>query len=145
WGKEFDGIFILCALRASHIKPLKEKVMELLPEGEPMYPEEQWTNIDNYFWIAEIIREKIFSVFEKEIPYAITVEVDNVEEKPDITVISARILTNQDRYKKIIIGRGGQKIKEVGKLARRELEAALNTKIYLELEVEVDKHWIERV
>ncbi|MBI5222642.1 MAG: GTPase Era [Candidatus Magasanikbacteria bacterium] len=145
WGKEFDGVFKLSALRASHIKPLKEKVMELLPEGEPMYPEEQWTNIDNYFWIAEIIREKIFSVFEKEIPYAISVEVDNVEEKPEITVISARILTNQERYKKIIIGRGGQKIKEVGKLARRELEAALNTKIYLELEVEVDKHWIERV
>lgn len=145
WDKEFDGVFKLSALRASHIKPLKEKVMELLPEGESMYPTEQWTNIDNYFWIAEIIREKIFSVFEKEVPYAITVEVDNIEEKPDITVISARILTNQERYKKIIIGRGGQKIKEVGKLARRELETAINKKIYLELEVEVDKHWVERV
>lgn len=145
WGKEFDGLFHLSALRASHIKPLKEKVMELLPEGEPMYPAEQWTNIDNYFWIAEIIREKVFSVFEKEVPYAITVEVDNVEEKKDITVISARILTNQERYKKIIIGQGGQKIKEVGQMARRELEAAVNKKIYLELEVEVDKHWVERV
>src|SRR3989338_4884983 len=145
WGKEFDGVFKLSALRASHIKPLKEKVMELLPEGEPMYPVEQWTNIDNYFWIAEIIREKVFSVFEKEVPYAITVEVDNVEEKKDITVISARILTNQERYKKIIIGRDGQKIKEVGQMARRELEAAVNKKFYLTLEVEVDKHWVERV
>ncbi|MBI4427177.1 MAG: GTPase Era [Candidatus Magasanikbacteria bacterium] len=145
WGKEFNGVFKLSALRASHIKPLKEKVLELLPEGEPMYPPEQWTNIDNYFWIGEIIREKVFSVFEKEVPYAITVEVDNVEEKKAITVISARILTNQERYKKIIIGRNGQKIKEVGQMARRELEAALNKKIYLELEVEVDKHWIERV
>ncbi|MBI4993084.1 MAG: GTPase Era [Candidatus Magasanikbacteria bacterium] len=145
WGKEFDGVFKLSALRASHIQPLKEKVLGLLPEGEPMYPAEQWTNIDNYFWIGEIIREKVFSVFEKEVPYAITVEVDNVEEKKDITVISARILTNQERYKKIIIGRNGQKIKEVGQMARRELEAALNKKIYLELEVEVDKHWIERI
>ena len=145
WGKEFNGVFKLSALRASHIKPLKEKVMELLPEGEMMYPVEQWTNIDNYFWIAEIIREKVFSVFEKEVPYAITVEVDNVEEKKDITVISARILTNQERYKKIIIGRDGQKIKEVGQMSRRELEAAVNKKIYLELEVEVDKHWVERV
>ena len=124
-----------------------------MPEGEPLYPEEQWTNIDNYFWIAEIIREKIFSVFDKEVPYSVTVEVDEVEDKPfdkaqgkpEIMIIKARILTNADRYKKILIGTHGQKIKEVGTLARRELEAALNKKIYLELEVEVDTHWVERL
>jgi len=145
WGGDFDAVLSLSALRASHIQPLKEKVMELLPEGEPMYPEEQWTNIDNYFWIAEIIREKVFSVFEKEVPYSIQVEVDNVEERPDMDVINARILTSAERYKKIIIGAGGQKIKEIGKLARRELEAAINKKIYLELNVEVDAHWVERI
>ena len=68
-----------------------------------------------------------------------------MEEKNDITVISARILTNAERYKKIIIGRNGQRIKEIGKMARRELEQAINKKIYLELEVEVDPHWVERV
>jgi len=150
--KEFNFVFELSALRASHIQPLKQKVMDLLPEGELMYPENQLTNIDNYFWIAEIIREKIFSVFDKEVPYAISVEVDNVEEKPfskaqgkDMFVITARILTDRERYKKIIIGRDGQKIKEIGKMARRELEQALNKKIYLELEVELDEHWVERV
>jgi len=159
--KEFDFVFELSALRASHIQPLKQKVMDLLPEGELMYPENQLTNIDNYFWIAEIIREKIFSVFDKEVPYAISVEVDNVEEKPfgkatlglssgrrqgkDMFVITARILTDRERYKKIIIGRDGQKIKEIGKMARRELEQALNKKVYLELEVELDEHWVERV
>ena len=145
WSKDFDAVFLLSALRASHIKPLKDKVIELLPEGEAMYPPEQWTNIDSYFWIAEIIREKIFSVFDKEVPYSIAVEVTNMEEKPDITVISARILTNEERYKKIIIGTAGHKIKEVGQMARRELETATNKKIYLELEVEVDRHWIERL
>jgi len=101
--------------------------------------------VDNYFWIAEIIREKAFSVFDKEVPYSIAVEVDNVEDKSNITVITARILTDHQRYKKILIGHRGQKIKEVGQMARRELEAATNKKIFLELEVEVDEHWVERV
>lgn len=145
WEKYFDATFTLSALRASHIEPLRQKVIELLPEGEPMYDAEQLTNIDNYFWIGEIIREKLFSVLDKEVPYTITVEVDNVEEKKDITVVSARILTSDDRYKKVIIGKGGLKVKEIGQMARRELEAATNKKMFLELEVEVDSHWMERV
>jgi len=145
WAEDFDGVFSLSALRASHIQPLKEKVMELMPEGEILYTENQLTNLDHHFWIAEIIREKVYSIFDKEVPYSITVEVDNVDEKKDITVISARILTNADRYKKIIIGRNGSKIKEIGQMARRELEQSTNQKIYLELEVEVDKHWVKRV
>lgn len=142
---EFDAMFFLSALRNAHVQPLRDKVMEMLPEGEAMYPENQLTNIDNYFWIAEIIREKVFSIFDKEVPYSITVEVENVEDKPDIMVISAKILTDADRYKKIIIGHRGQKIKEIGQMARKELEASVNKKIFLELEVEVDKHWVERI
>lgn len=150
WSKDFNATLSLSALRASHIQPLKEKVMELLPDGGEMYPAEQLTNIDNYFWIAEIIREKCFSVFDKEVPYSISVEVDDVEEKKnekgrDIMVITARILTNQDRYKRIVIGARGAKIKEIGTMARRELEAATNKKVFLELEVFVDPHWVERV
>lgn len=145
WSKYFDATFLLSALRAAHIEPLRQKVIELLPEGEPMYDTAQLTNIDNYFWIAEIIREKLFSVLDKEVPYTITVEVDNVEEKKDITVITARILTSDERYKKVIIGKGGLKVKEIGQMARRELEAATNKKMFLELEVEVDSHWMERI
>lgn len=145
WSDDFNAVFKLSALRASHIQPLKEKVIELLPEGEELYNEGQLTNIDNYFWISEIIREKTFSVFEKEVPYSIAVEVDKIEDKPDVMVISARILTDAPRYKKMIIGSGGKKIKEIGQMARKELEQAINKKIYLELEVEVDPHWVERV
>ncbi len=143
--REFNAVLSLSALRASHIQPLKDKVMELLPEGEPMYGDGQLTNVHEFFFIAELIREKIFSVFDKEVPYSMTVEVDNLEEKPDIFVISARILTDQERYKRLIIGTGGKKIKEIGQMARRELEQALNKKVYLELEVEVDQHWVERL
>ncbi|MFA7315054.1 MAG: GTPase Era [Candidatus Magasanikbacteria bacterium] len=145
WGSDFAGVFELSALRASHIQPLIKKVIELMPEGEPVYENSQLTNITDVFWIAEIIREKVFSVFEKEIPYSITVEVDDLEEKPDVFVISARILTDAERYKKMIIGKGGLKIKEIGQMSRRELEQALNKKVFLELEVEVDKHWVDRV
>lgn len=145
WAEDFDTVMSLSALRGSHIQPLRDKVMSLLPEGDKLYPDEQLTNLDHYFWIAEIIREKVFSVFDKEVPYSITVEVDHMEEKADMTIISARILTNAERYKKIIIGRGGQRIKEIGKMARRELEQAINKKIYLELEVEIDPHWVERI
>lgn len=161
WTEDFDGVFLLSALRARHIQPLRQKVMEFMPEGDELYPNQQLTNVGHYFWIAEIIREKVFSIFDKEVPYSITVEVENVEEKPfgnaqgkpfgstqgnqKITVITAKILTNQERYKKIIIGQKGKKIKEIGQMARKELEAAINQKIFLELEVVVDKHWVERV
>ena len=145
WEKDFDAVLSVSALKASHITPLKEKVMEFLPEGEAMYPEDQLTNVDNYFWVAEIIREKAFSVFDKEVPYSLTVDVASIEEKPNIFVISANILTNEDRYKRIIIGKGGNKLKEIGQMARKELEQALNKKVFLELEVEVDKHWVERI
>lgn len=145
WSGDFDATLKLSALRAAHIEPLRKKVIDLLPEGEALYPEGQLTNVTHDFWVAEIIREKVFSVFEKEIPYSVSVEVERIQEKPDVYVISARILTDQDRYKKIIIGKRGQKIKEIGQLARKELEQALNKKVYLELEVEVDVHWVERV
>lgn len=145
WSKDFDATIQLSALRARHIEPLRNKVMELLPEGGELYPTEQWTNINKEFWIAEIIREKVFSVFEKEVPYSITVEVDEMEEKPDVIVVHARILTNDERYKKIIIGTKGHKIKEIGQMARRELEQAAGKKFFLELEVEVDRHWMDRL
>src|SRR3989338_4024598 len=145
WSEDFDAVLPLSALRGTHVQPLKEKVMELLGEGDPLYPEEQLTNVDQYFWIAEIIREKIFSVIDKEVPYSIHVEVDSLEEKEDMLVIQARVLTDEERYKRIIIGADGAKIKEIGTMARRELEQATNKKIYLELEVEVDTHWVERI
>lgn len=143
--EEFSGVFELSALRARHITPLIDKVFELLPKGEPYYPEGQLTNIDKKFWVAEIIREKIFLALRKEVPYTIHVEVENIEIKPDIIVIKANILTLERRYKEMIIGRGGRAIKEIGIAARKELEQALGKKVYLELEVEVDKHWLERV
>ncbi|HLD61028.1 MAG TPA: GTPase Era [Patescibacteria group bacterium] len=162
---EFNAVFQLSALRNRHVQPLVEKVFELLPKGEPYYPPEQLTNVDKNFWVAELIREKIFLALRKEVPYTTTVEVDAIEEKPashpsqrrgregrsrpsptdTIYVIKARVLTYDRRYKQMIIGAKGRAIKEIGIAARKELEQALNKKVYLELEVETDTHWMDRV
>jgi len=143
--EEFSAVFELSALNNRHIKPLKDKVFELLPFGEPLYPPNQLTNIDEKFWIAEIIREKIFLALRQEVPYSTHVEVTNIEDKKDLFVIQATVYTLDSRYKKMIIGANGRAIKEIGIAARKELEAALNKKIFLELEVETDKRWEERV
>jgi GTP-binding protein Era len=81
----------------------------------------------------------------QEIPYSATAEIEKMERRDDKTVyIRANILTLDKRYKKMIIGKNAEKIKEIGQAARRELETALQSKIYLDLEVEVDEHWIDR-
>ena len=141
---EFNATFELSALENRHIQPLKDKVFELLPYGEQMYEGDQITNIGKNHWIAEIIREKILLALRKEVPYTVHVEVRNIEEKTDIIVIEAVILTSDSRYKKMIIGANGRSIKEIGIAARKELQTALNKKIFLELEVETDRHWEER-
>lgn len=143
--EEFADTFELSALMDRHVEPLRRKVFELLPEGEPLYPEDQMTNIDSKFWVAEIIREKIFLALRKEVPYTTHVEVTNIDEQPDITVIEATIFTNDSRYKKMIIGLNGRALKEIGTSARKELEVALNKKIFLDLNVETDKHWMKRI
>ena len=142
---DFISIYELSAIKNRHIQPLVSKVFELLPDGEPLYPPEQLTNVDRNFWIAEIIREKIFLALRKEVPYTTHVEISEIEEKNNIIVIKANILTYDRKYKEMIIGRGGRAIKEIGIAARKELEQATNKKVYLELEVETDKHWMERI
>ena len=142
--ERFDTVIELSALKSRHIAPLKDAVFAAIPEipaDQLPYPEGQLTNMNEKFWVAEIVREKIFLATEKEVPYSVTVEVDEIEDKEEVMVITGRIITTADRYKKMIIGRGGRKIKEVGQMARKELEQAINKKIYLELEVETNPKW----
>lgn len=141
----FAATFELSASMNRHIQPLVEKVFELLPEGEQYYPLDQLTNVSKDFWIAEIIREKIFMALRKEVPYTTHVEIESVEDKPGITVIKATVFTYDKKYKEMIIGKGGRAIKEIGIAARKEIEQASNKKTFLELEVEVDKHWMDRI
>lgn len=143
---QFDAVVEISALHGQHLKLLVNAVFEFLPEGEPYYPEFQLTDIDNKFWFAEIIREKIYHQFYQEVPYNINVKVEEMEKREDgLLYIHAIIELADERYKKMIIGAGGRKIKEIGSSARHDLEAITGSKIFLDLEVEVNPRWVERI
>ena len=144
---EFSNFFYVSALTNKHLRPLLERIFELLPERkEPIHKNEvsfPALNMDSKTFIAEIVREKIFLRTRHELPYTTTVVVDEIRERKDGTLyVKARILTTDSVYKKMLIGAGGRRVKEIGSMARRELETARNKKVYLDLEIEVDKHWI---
>ncbi len=152
--EEFDEIISVSAIKEKNIKGLINVVFDLLPEKDIKSTEEDVEimeskgkpviSLDSKDYIAEIIREKAYLFLRKEVPYSVNVEVDSVVDKKKLILIKARILTTADRYKKMIIGRGGKKIKEIGYNARKELELMSSRKIFLELIVEIDKHWAER-
>lgn len=142
----FAGVLQVSGLRARGLKPLIDKLFEMLPVGEPHYPEMQFTNVPQETWIAELIREKVFIQLHQEIPYSTTVEVRTIEDQADDSLrIAAVILTNAERYKGMIVGRGGQKIKEIGMAARKELSQIFNRNVHVHLEVETDEHWLDRL
>ena len=148
--EEFKDVFQISAINKMHIKPLLDKIFEYLPEknidSEELPPDLVYPilNLDSKIFISELIREKIFLMMGEEIPYTTTVMVDQItERKNGTTYIKARILTTNDRYKRMLIGKGGQKIKEIGSYARKEIALAINKKVFLDLNIEVDPHWQE--
>lgn len=128
------------ALKRRNLNLLIDLLFELLPEGEPLYEPGQVADIPKKEWIAELIREKVFLRMHQEIPYSVAVEVDEVDQRENgMLYVSARILTTGDRYRKMLIGTGGRRIKEIGSMARKELETAMNCKAFLDLTVETEQ------
>lgn len=152
---EFDGNIKISALKNKNVKGLLNLIFEMLPERDEKETEEYKKYYSNKGrvviaqgsaeYVEEIIREKAYLFLREEVPYSITVEVEEIKNKGKIIVIKAKILTRAERYKKMIIGRGGKKIKEIGYNARKELELMSGKKIYLELNVITDQHWPERM
>jgi GTPase len=143
---QFDEVLEVSATKGSHVKPLIDLIFELLPESEETYyPAGQITNMPNKVWLAELIREKLFLRLRQEAPYTIHVEVEKVEERKDkMMYIKATIYTTEDRYKRMIIGKGGRGIKEIGQSTRKELEVVMQSKVFLDLNVDVNPHWLEQ-
>lgn len=147
---EVDDWVAVSALRKTHLKTLLEKIFLLLPKGEPLFDPKTFEgfpalNITPEDFIAEIIREKAFIVLRQELPYTIGVQVKEIKEKENSFYIQGTIFTTADRYKSIIIGKKGQTIKEIGTLARKEIELITNKKVFLDLQVEVNPHWYQNV
>lgn len=146
---EFDTVIEVSALNQTHLKTLLDEIFSRLPEREqPLVKANEFVypalNLNSEMFIAEIIREKVFLRTRKELPYTTTVVIDEIKERSKTnTYIKGRILTTEDKYRKMIIGAGGSRIKEIGSMARKELELATNKNIYLDLTVETDRHWPE--
>jgi len=149
-GPKYAGVVEVSALKEKHIELVIQAIFRHLKPGPPQYPDGQVTNVSNEFWISEIIREKIFLQTSQELPYTATVQVEQVDDRKDkqgrpLLYIQAAILTTDERYQRMLIGQGARKIKNIGSAARKELEVAMNKKVFLDLDVLIDGHWMERM
>ncbi|MDD3195630.1 MAG: GTPase Era [Paludibacter sp.] len=134
-------IYPVSALERFNIDPLFKRIHELLPESPPFFDKDQLTDKPARFFVNEIIREKILLNYDKEIPYAVEVEVEQFNEDDKLIRINAVIYAERDSQKGIIIGHGGKSLKKVGTEARKDLETFFEKKVFLELFVKVEKDW----
>jgi GTP-binding protein Era len=133
----------ISATEGVNLNLLEEVLLRYLPEGPLFFPAEQTTDQPRHLVVAEIIREKVFELVHQEVPYAVAVQVDEMEERPGVALvdIQATIYVERDSQKGIIIGEGGRMLKKIGQQARQEIERVLGTRVYLGLWVKVHKAW----
>ncbi len=124
-----------------NIGAIFDRIIEQLPEGEPFYPKDTLTDKTLRFFASEIIREKILTNYDKEIPYCCEIAIESYKEEPTIDRISATIFVARDSQKGIVIGHKGEKLKRVGQQAREDLERFLDKKVFLQLFVKVNDDW----
>lgn len=134
----------LSASNKFNIEPIKQRVVELLPESPPYFEKDALTDRPARFFVTEIIREKILLYYQKEVPYATEVIVETFEESTDKIHIRAVIIVERETQKGIIIGHQGQALKKVGTMARKDMEVFFEKKIFLEMFVKVEKDWRNR-
>ncbi|MBT5261394.1 MAG: GTPase Era [Nitrospina sp.] len=138
----FEEIIPISALKEDGVDALKDLVLNYLPEGPEYFPKDMVTDCPETFLFGEIIREKILKLTRFEVPHAVAVMVDDMQEQDNGVVrIDATIYTEKDSQKKILIGQGGSMLKSIGRLARQELEKRLDAKIFLKLFVKVKANW----
>src|SRR5665213_43282 len=141
-GKSYaQHIVPISALRKKGLNEVLEIILSLLPEGEPFYEDDNLSDLPMKFFVGEMIREKIFYLYQDEIPYHATVLVQEFKEKATLTKISADIILQRETQKGIVLGEGGKMIKELGTQARKEIEEFIGRKVFLELFVKVRPKW----
>ena len=145
---EFEKVIEISALTEKHLKTLIDAIYEYLPQQEKLVDTSSLSqpaiNLDSKLFISEIIREKAFLNLRREVPYRVTVVVDELTERDSGSLfIKARILTTEDRYTGMVIGKQGSMIREIGMASRKEIERGTNKKVFLELTAETDPHWMD--
>jgi GTPase len=133
----FHALHPVSAKTGDGVAELREELIGLLPEGPLYFPQEQRTDLSEELQVAELIREKALWLTRDEVPHAISVDVEEVEEK----VVRAAILVETESQKQILVGRGGTMVKDIGTRARPEIEALLGHPVFLELRVKVRPRW----
>ena len=134
-------VVVISALKKQGIDELLKRILFYLPEGHPFYEGDDLSDMPTKFFVSELIREKIFQLFQEELPYHTAVLVQEFKEKTTLIKISADIIVQRETQKGIILGEGGKMIKQVGTLARKDIEEFLGSKVFLELYVKVRPKW----
>src|SRR5690625_105959 len=141
----FAEIIPISAIDGNNVNHLLTVLQNQLSEGPKYYPDDQLTDHPEQFIIGEFIREKVIQLTREEIPHSIAVIIENIKTRPSETiVVQATIIVERDSQKGIVIGKGGQMLKEIGKNARKDIELLLGSKVFLELWVKVRKDWRNR-
>jgi GTP-binding protein Era len=140
---EFKAVVPLSAERRDNLVKLPKLIEELLPEGPALFPTDQVTDRSERFLAAEIIREKLTWRLREELPYGLTVEIERFEEQGGRVGIGAIVWVERPGQKAIVIGAGGERLKEIGRLARLELNELLKKSVHLELWVKVKENWAD--
>ncbi len=141
---DFADIVPISALKKDNTKELIKVIKKYLKDEIKYYDDDQITNKSTKFLIAEIIREKVFNLTEEEVPHSVTCLVEHIEKNKNSYVINATIIVDRDSLKKIILGSKGSKIKQIGSLARKDIEQLLGSKVYLDLFVKTIKKWRDK-
>ena len=134
-------IMPISALHGFAIQGVLDRIVELLPESPAYYDKDAISDRPMRFFVSEIIREKVFIHTRKEVPYATQVEIEEYIEEENITKIRALIIVERDTQRGIIIGKGGEMLKRIGREARLEIEKFIDQKVFLDTYVKVDKDW----
>ncbi len=137
-------IFPVSATNLFNLSPVLKRIVELLPESPPYYPKDELTDKSERFFAAEIIREKIFLNYQKEIPYSTEVQIEEFLEGEELLRISATILVARETQKSIIIGKKGAALKKTATAARMDMEKFFDRKVFLEIFVKVSKDWRDK-
>jgi GTP-binding protein Era len=133
----FTRVFTISALRGDNTEGIVPSLLECLPEGEPLYPEDYLSDRPERFFIEEFVREKVLSEYSQEIPYSVAVKVENMNDNK----INLKIFVERESQKGIIIGKGGKKLKKVVSEARKDIENFLGRHVYMNTWVAVKKNW----
>lgn len=134
-------IFPVSALEKIYIKELLEEILAVLPTSPPYFPKDELSDRTQRFFVTEIVREKIFFNYDKEIPYSCEVLVEEYKDEEEIARIRVLILTERESQKRILIGHQGSSLKRVGTQARKDMESFLGKKVFLQMFIKVDENW----